>query len=233
MRIYKDFSEAVAEIKRDLAEMGIRYQSKTYQDKYVEHDPGFQTLEIQNYIYTVTGPKLEDLSPTQPWADAEFEERVSGKCINPGEAYKLRPEIWEQFLEKGDETMGDIDPQFSYTYAQRMFHQLDTLIQEAKARPESRQLYLSIWEPIADVDNLGGISRVPCSLGYLFQIRGGQLHMTYMMRSCDIATHFINDIYLAHKLQRWLADKIGVPAGRFTHYVGSLHVFQKDIEGVF
>jgi len=224
MRFYEDFKEALSEIKRDLAEMGIRVHPKSYQDKIIRDNPDFETLELQNYVYTVLNPELEDLNPIQPWADKEFEERVRGLPLNPGEAWRERREIWEEFIHGG---------RFAYTYSERMAHQLNLIAEEARDNPDSRQLYVGIWSPHLDVFKLGGLSRVPCSLGYLFQIRGGILNITYFMRSMDYVTHMENDMYLAHKLQRWMAEKVEIPVGRFTHFVASLHIFQKDVKGVF
>lgn len=225
MRIFSNFKEALNEIKRDLAEMGIEVHPQTMQDKYVGDNAEYSTKELQNYSYTVkdAASSTEQLFPTQPWADAELSERVSGLYLNPGEAYLLRKDVWNEFLHEG---------RFAYTYPERMAGKLLTLINEIKARPESRQLYLNIWEG-NDLANLGGISRVPCSLGYLFQVRGGKLNVTYFMRSCDYATHFQNDVYLAVKLMEYIAQQTGYEPGNFTHFIGSFHIYRKDIGGVF
>lgn len=225
MRIYLNFTEAMGEIKRDLAEMGIRVHPQTYQDKYVGDNPDFATMELQNYIYTVINPVFTDLNPTQPWADQEFEERIKEPPVNPGEAWKFRREIWEQFLEP--------DGKFAYTYSERMSGQIMKIAKRVKEDPDSRQAYLAIWNPEKDIDKLGGISRVPCSLGYLFQVRRKRLNMTYLQRSADFVTHFVNDVYLAVRLQNHMSQLTGFPLGTFTHWVGSLHIFQKDVKGVF
>lgn len=225
MRIYSNFKEALNEIRRDLAEMGIEVHPKTMQDKYVADNPEFGTKELQNYVYTVKDAvsSLDELSPTQPWANAEFAERIASEPVNPGEAYKLRADVWNEFLHDG---------RFAYTYSERMAGKLSKIISEIQENPESRQLYLSIWDR-SDIFNLGGVSRVPCSLGYLFQVRNGQLNVTYTMRSCDFATHFHNDIYLAVMLMHIIALITGYKPGNFTHFIGSLHVYNKDIKGVF
>lgn len=226
MRIFSNFTEALNEIKRDLAEMGIEVHPETMQDKYVGGNPDYHTKELQNYDYTVKNAVscLSQLSPTQPWADAELVERLSGQPINPGQAYKLRADVWDEFLHDG---------RFGYTYAERMAGKITEIIEEIKVRPDSRQLYLSIWNTNVDPYNIGGISRVPCSLGYLFQIRNGKLNITYTMRSCDFATHFQNDIYLAVKLMEHIAKETGYVPGNFTHFINSLHIYKKDIKGVF
>ena len=42
--------------------------------------------------------------------------------------------------------------------------------------------------------------RVPCSLGYHFTLRGGLLHVTYFIRSCDFLRYFRDDVYMAMRL---------------------------------
>lgn len=216
--------------------MGIRVETKSYQNKDIEGVPAFSTMELQNYIYMVVEPRFEDLNPTQPWADAEWKERlkgIRGIPVNPGEAYKLRPEVWEQFLVPCPCGSDRCPRRFDYSYAERLDAAgvLD-VIDRIKTDPESRQLYITIWNP-QDTDYIGGKRRVPCSLGYQFMIREGALHMTYLMRSSDFYTHFQNDLYLALKLQTYVAEQTGYPVGRFTHFMGSLHIYQKDIEQVF
>lgn len=226
MRIYTDFKIALNEIKRDLAEMGIDVHPQTMQDKFVANDEAFATKELQNYIYTVVDAcdSLSQLNPVQPWADYEFLERINGQQQNPGTAWRYRDEVWNEFLHDG---------KFSYSYGERIGDQISTLANELMIHPDSRQIYLSIWNPELDPYRIGGKQRVPCSLGYLFQVRGGKLHITYFMRSCDFATHMQNDMYLATKLMKYMSDLIDVKPGNFTHFIGSLHIYKKDTEGVF
>ena len=127
------------------------------------------------------------------------------------------------------------DGKMAYSYNERFFlnDQLEKIISRLKEDHDSRQLWLSVWNPNEDVDKLGGISRVPCSLGYNFQFRDGKLNIHYVMRSCDFKTHFINDSYLAVKLLEYVAGRVGLPVGSITHTMFSLHIYKKDIEGVF
>lgn len=222
MRSFSDFKQANNEILRDLAELGVLVHPQTMQDKDIANDPDFNTRELLDYNYVVLEPRLEDLSPSQPWADAEFQERLSFTTEFGAKAWKLRPEVWQEFADRG----------FSYTYGERYASGLEAIISEIKKHPESRQLFLSVWDPVIDADKLG-FKRVPCSLGYFFIKRDGQLHMKYMQRSADFVTHFENDQYLSRKLQEHVAKEAGIPAGRFTHWIGSLHVYEKDVAGVF
>lgn len=242
MRIYMNADEAFEEIKRDLAEMGIWVHPKTMQDKNVEGDPDYESNELQNYCYTILDAKSGEIpNVTQPWADEEFKERITdpwfrnktgeiipgtANFINPGEAWKLRDNIWGEFFHDGH---------FGYSYNELIWNndQFTKIVSRLKEDSDSRQLWISLWDPTRDPDLLGGVSRVPCSLGYGFQVREGKLNMHYVMRSCDFSTHFANDVYLAIKLLEYVAELTGYEVGNFTHTIFSLHVYKKDIKEVF
>lgn len=243
MRIYINAEEMIEEIKRDLAEMGIVVRPATMQDKYVKGNPDYETKELQNYSYCLLNARSSEVPGViQPWADAEFEERITDpwdrtpdgevdpfsipEYLNPGKAWELRKEVWTEYLHEG---------KMAYTYNELIWNndQVTKIINRLKEDPDSRQLWISLWNPEKDPDFLGGVSRVPCSLGYGLQVRDGKLNLHYVMRSCDFATHFRNDVYLAIKFLEWVAEKTGYPVGSFTHTIFSLHVYNKDVEGVF
>lgn len=228
MRIYINVDEAFEEIKRDLKEMGTLVYPQTMQNKNIEGNQDYATRELQNYSYQLLNP-WSSLVPgvSQPWADKEFMERMNSSKLNPGTAWLERKEIWQEFInDKGE---------FDYTYSERLFlsNQLENIIDRIKKDPESRQLWLSIWSPQLDNPNIGGIARVPCSLGYNFQVRNGWLEMHYIMRSCDFATHFKNDVYLAIRLLEEVSHRTGYPIYSFTHTMFSLHIYNKDVVEVF
>ena len=231
MRIYQNFNECFSEIKRDLKEMGIKVHTQTYQNKFIGDDESMATFELQNYIYTVVDPDYSTIPATQPWANNEWWERAGGRALNPGSAWELRKEVWSEFLnERG---------QFDYTYSERLQGQIKRIINGLTEDPASRQMFISVWTP-DDLRQAGGVKRIPCTLGYYFQIRDNQLNITYLQRSADFATHFMNDVYLAGRMHSHLVWELrevqglkDLQAGNFTHWVGSLHVFQKDVKGVF
>lgn len=228
MRIYTNWQECLEETKRDLAEMGVLVKPKSMQDKIIEGDEDYETKELQNYSYTLLNADSSKITGvTQPWADKEFEERVDKSgSVNPGTAWLERADVWTEYMHDG---------KMAYTYNERFRRnrQLDKIIMRLKEDHDSRQLWLSVWDPNEDPDKLGGVSRVPCSLGYNFQFRDGALNIHYVMRSCDFNTHFTNDVFLGIKLLEYVAKKTGLPVGNFTHTMFSLHVYKKDVSEVF
>lgn len=232
-RNYSTFPEAQNEIARDLAELGTRVRLETMQDKDIAGDKDFETMELANYEYTVLRPDYTEIDGVhEEWVKTEWEDRLAGD-LNPGRAWRTRPEVWEQFLE-GDkgENGGRVPRKFSYAYPERMGGQhVQRIIEELRTHPHSRQLWLPVWWPIDETRR--GERRVPCSLGYWMVMRQGKLNLTYMMRSCDFFTHYANDVALANILQHYVAGEVGYDVGTFTHFIGSFHVYRKDVADVF
>lgn len=228
MRIFKNFEEALKEIERDIHEMGIQVRTATYQDKPAFEDK-FTTLEIQNYSYTVLSLKDKDFilkffGLDQKYATQEFLDRVSPPS-NPGKSWLLRKNVWQPFLEP--------DGKFSYTYSERMSKSLYSVLRQLKIDPNSRQLYIPIYDPTLDPTRMG-TRRIPCSLGYHLLKRKEKLNMTYFMRSCDFYTHYGYDLWLAATLLEWIADQTEEFPGSLTHIISSLHIYKKDAKpGVF
>lgn len=229
MRIYTDCYELMSETGRNLWEMGLLVKPKTYQNKDIENNPEFETKELICEQYCLTDLKDEYYlfiySNSQDWADAEFKERITPN-VNPGKAWKLRKDIWEQFL---------VDGYFDYTYSERFTDALNELINLLKIDPDTRRAVLPVFNGsnYDDTKYYHDFVRIPCSMYYDFLIRENergekQLNICYHQRSSDFITHFGNDVYLAYKLMQYVAAQIGVKPGYLFHTIDSLHVYRKD-----
>lgn len=187
---------------------------------------------------------LNLIKPNYVWAEAHFEERVSGVPLNPGETYK----IWPYY--KRDKEMRNWDEKFSHTYMERYwpkyawdkvnmplnkinrgirfeYGDLLDVVRLLREEPTTRQAYLPIWFP-EDTGNVNNV-RVPCTLGYHFILRGGHLHINYFMRSCDYFRHFRDDVYLTVRLAQWMQAQLGIPKlGYIKMDITSLHIFYSE-----
>lgn len=232
MRIYSSSYELMSEMGRELNSYGQTVKPKTYQNKDIEGNEDFVTKEIICQQYCLTS--LQDptwlffYSRSREWADAEFQERIdTSDIINPGKAWELRKDLWEQFLVNG---------KFDYTYNERIIHVIKPLIRLLKDDNDTRKAVLPIFN--GDMDGLDtdwydGSRRIPCSMYYDFLIRqNGKgekvLHICYHQRSSDFVTHFGNDVYLAWRLREYVAKEVGVKPGYLYHTIDSLHTYQKD-----
>lgn len=230
MRIYSNSFELMSEMGRELNSYGQIVKPKTYQNKVIEGNEDFITKELicQQYCLTSLGDPvwLFVFSHSKEWADAEFQERINtSEVINPGKAWELRKDLWEQFLVNG---------KFDYTYNERMVI-LPYTIQLLKSDSDTRKAVLPIFNGKGEDDTLyyQGNKRIPCSMYYDFLIRqNGKgekvLHICYHQRSSDFAQHFGNDIYLAWRLMEYVAQEVGVKPGYLYHTIDSLHIYKKD-----
>lgn len=233
MRIYNDSIEMVREVERDLFEMGIVVQPFTMQDKQVEKDSSYETLEIQAYSYMLTNTTIDELEEVVlylrgnlEWVMEEYLDRISPDYRNPGTAWLKNASLWSEYIRDG---------QFAYTYNERFREQLPLIIRELSLRPSSRQAVMTMYDRHQDMNNWGGKDRVPCSMYYQFYIRNGKLNLIYTMRSCDFLTHFCHDVFLAISIQEFVANELSLERGNFTHFMGSLHAYRKDMtaRGIF
>lgn len=230
MRIYSNSFELMSELGRELNSYGQTVKPKTYQNKVIEGKEEFETKELicQQYCLTSLGDPvwLFVFSHSKEWADAEFQERIdTSDIINPGKAWGLRKDLWEQFLVNG---------KFDYTYNERMVI-LPYTIQLLKSDSDTRKAVLPIFNGNGEDDTLyyHGNKRIPCSMYYDFLIRqNGKgekvLHICYHQRSSDFVQHFGNDVYLAWRLMEYVAKEVGVKPGYLYHTIDSLHAYKKD-----
>lgn len=262
MRIYSNSFELMSELGRELNSYGQTVKPKTYQNKRIEGNEDFITKELicQQYCLTSLGDPvwLFVFSHSKEWADAEFQERITfepnGEPWNPGEAWKLRRGLWEQFLVKeeisfvGNETHKEYHEIFEYTYSERIMKpvyfngtvmpKIMAIIQLLKSDQDTRKAVLNIYgtdnyNEDEDSDHYDGSRRIPCSMYYDFLIRqNGKgekvLHICYHQRSSDFAQHFGNDVYLAWRLMEYVAKEVGVKPGYLYHTIDSLHSYKKD-----
>lgn len=150
MRIYSSSYELMSEMGRELNSYGQTVKPKTYQNKNIEGNEDFVTKEIICQQYCLTS--LQDptwlffYSRSREWADAEFQERIdtSSNPVNPGKAWELRKDLWEQFLVNG---------KFDYTYNERMVI-LPYTIQLLKSDSDTRKAVLPIFNGNGEDDTL-------------------------------------------------------------------------------
>lgn len=212
MRTFTDFELAQSEINRDLHEMGV---------------PIDDTVEIYQYIYKVDNPDYTRIAGVnEDYVFHEWQERLAGD-LNPGRSWKYAREIW---MPRAESNSYPGQGRFAFTESDRAGgNYLLRLTDLIDGFPNSRQLYLSVWDRIVDLKR-SHKRRTPSTLGYHFLVRNGKLHMTFLQRACDFVTFWANDVALASMLQHYVATSTDYEVGHFTHWIGSLHIYTKDLD---
>lgn len=256
MNLFPNVHSAIQATRHYLLRNGEIAVTDKWQGKTGKH----KFFEALNWSFSCPIPftkeeMIRQISPNVEWADAQFKERVGGVPLNPGESFK----IWPMYKNNPANDQFRKDEKFSHTYMERFwpkhagedgikqmpnkgirytYGDFQDVINLLSNDPGTRQAYLPIWFP-EDTGAVHG-GRVPCTIGYWFIRRQGQLHITYHIRACDFYRHFRDDIYLAialvhdvlHCLQvgergnHWADTTPGI----FTMNIGSLHIFSHEIK---
>jgi thymidylate synthase len=72
---------------------------------------------------------------------------------------------------------------------------------------------------------------IPCTTTLQFMGRNGRLHMSVTMRSNDAYLGLPHDVFCFTMIQEMVATTLGLEVGEYYHYVGSMHLYTKDLDG--
>ena len=187
----------------------------------------FNIPELPHDLISLVGPNL-------PWAEDHFQERVSGKPLNPPPSAE-----WWPYAQKNNTEFKSAE-KFSHTYPERFwprfanvgqtrpngrevyvphngirfeYGDLGDLVDQLVENPYTRQAYLPVWFP-EDLTAAREGQRVPCTLGYHFlgtsdpEVPANRMDITYFIRSCDFVRHFKDDVYMAARLCQWVVSHL-------------------------
>ena len=71
---------------------------------------------------------------------------------------------------------------------------------------------------------------IPCTCTLQFLLRDNKLHMIAHMRSNDAYVGLPHDVFSFTMLQEILCSTLAVDLGTYKHMVGSLHLYERDVE---
>lgn len=109
------------------------------------------------------------------------------------------------------------------------FDQVKKVIELLQKDPSSRRAKINLNTPNERVIET---KDEPCTMSLHYLIRNGKLHATTVMRSNDIWFGFPYDVAFFTELQRYIASVLGIPCGSYTHFVVSMHLYDKDYDKV-
>lgn len=111
-------------------------------------------------------------------------------------------------------------------YGPRLRFQLEQVYRELLNHRASRRAVLTIWRE----DDLLHDGDKPCTLTLQFVVDDDRLDLVVSMRSQDVWLGVPYDVFMFSQLHLSLARQLGIPAGRYVHNVGSLHVYRSNVE---
>lgn len=239
-RIFRDCSEMIQEMDRELKVSGITVPVKHYQNKELTGDDQ-NTKELVGVNFIISKPSLrkremldfifeEEADNIEQYCESELQDRLNRKGLNPGASYLIRMDLWQQLMSRSE------GGKFDYTYSERInfSNQLDNVIETLKEDEHSRRAMIMIFKPEDTEDSAGFQTRIPCSISYQFLIRNNKLMVLYYIRSNDYFKHFAIDIWLTNALQNYVAEQLKdkyprLKVGSLNYYAGSLHAYKEDL----
>jgi thymidylate synthase len=116
-------------------------------------------------------------------------------------------------------------------YGPRLFdfrghNQVQTVIDLLKERQNSRRAVIQLFDA-SDIPS----SYVPCTCTLQFLVRQKRLQLIVHMRSNDAYFGLPHDVFAFTMLQELVARDLGVEPGEYKHLVGSLHLYQNQVDG--
>ena len=191
-------------------------------------NPRGATKEICNYSFTIT--------------DINTDEYITLKTGGTNLTYVAAELLWYwssrndlAFINKFSNfwnkvTDDGITANSAYGYIlqeKHGFNQIEKIIELLKKDPNSRRAVLNINVPNEHVIETHDEM---CTICLNYQIRNGKLHSTCVMRSNDFNFGLRNDLAYFLYLQKYIADRLGLSYGTYTHYVFSMHMYSRDFD---
>jgi hypothetical protein len=104
--------------------------------------------------------------------------------------------------------------------------QLQAALRRLRTDPETRRAVMMLLQPS---DLVVSTRDVPCIAMLQLLLRAGRLHAVAVMRSQSALLVLPYDVPVLAGLQSLMAAELGVPVGTYTHFAGSLHVYDDEL----
>jgi hypothetical protein len=120
--------------------------------------------------------------------------------------------------------------QFHGAYGLRTNGQYAHVVDKIKNDPDTRQAVVTIWNP--EFDNMPQKRDYPCTVLHQFRVRDNKLNMSVYMRSNDVWLGAAYDFFQFTRVQLAICSILGIEPGMYAHHVGSLHIYESNVDSV-
>ena len=105
-------------------------------------------------------------------------------------------------------------------------NQFESIFSLLDRKPSSRQAVIQLFDA---EDILTDHKDVPCTSSLQFFIRNERLELLTNMRSNDAYLGLPHDVFCFTMLQELLARKLNIEPGAYRHFVGSMHLYDRNM----
>jgi thymidylate synthase len=107
-------------------------------------------------------------------------------------------------------------------------NQFTEVLRILRSDPDSRRAVMALFDPARDFDMRR--KDIPCNNWMQFSIRDEKLHMRVVSRSMDIIWGSTSNVFEWTVIQELLSRELGISPGTYTHFVGSLHLYEDFVQ---
>jgi thymidylate synthase len=149
--------------------------------------------------------------------------------------------IWDEWADE----QGDLGPVYGAQWRAwpaadgRHIDQINRVIEQIRANPDSRRIIVSAWNPadlpderISPQANVarGRMALAPCHALFQFYVCDGRLSCQLYQRSADVFLGVPFNIASYALLTMMIAQVCGLEAGEFVHTLGDVHLYTNHLE---
>ncbi|PKL62411.1 MAG: thymidylate synthase [Methanomicrobiales archaeon HGW-Methanomicrobiales-2] len=185
------------------------------------------TIECEELALDVESPESEPMASPASRFQKRFLDAYANNLLHGSDAkfeydYHRRLFDWGERLRVGPEGPGAEEGDVH-------IDQIAYIARKLEQAANSRRAVAVTWNPVVDenLDDCPCLQLVQCLL------RDGKLQMKVVFRSNDILSAAGANMYALVHLQKAIADRIGVPCGRYTHIALVPHVYyRRDLNDI-
>jgi len=115
----------------------------------------------------------------------------------------------------------------------RRIDQVKKAIEIFKKDPTRRTVVMHTWIPMRDLEKFAPKRKdtsSPCLVLIHPQLVENKLHFNVVMKTNDLFSAWPGNAFAFTALQKYMADKIGVEVGHYTHFSVSMQIYQEMYE---
>jgi len=206
-------------------------------DAYIIHSAKSFPYSYHDRIYSYTPFALEDSLLIDYPVPLHKNSDITGHgklCFQKAVQEENGNSIWK--LQDGTEIMMDQEITDYFGVKQLplsalnlpKINQIEKIIQKLHENPHTRRAQAITWRPYSDL-----LSKdPPCLQRLYFRIKHNKLILQTSWRSRDLFKAWEANVNAMIRIQKYVADRLGIATGEYIDFSNSLHIYGRDIQDV-
>lgn len=185
----------------------------------------YGTREIRDEVYRltdITNPVISIRNISKRYCAAELLWYLMGD--NSVDFIGKYASMWNRITDDGKTNNSAYGYIIKYKHG---FDQLEKMVELLKTDIYSRRAVININVPN---ENVIETKDEMCTVCLQFLVRDNKLNLSVVMRSNDLYFGLPADICAFCEWQKYVADKLGLEYGSYTHHAISLHIYERDFD---